>query len=148
MSTELKKTALAVRHWRNQHSGPMRGLEVTLQQRVVRLLEDHSWDEVCTAVGVGRSQLSVWRRAHREHLQLRPRRRSQQDTRSRSTSRSGRRSSPKPATGFIEVPLPLEAPRHDVEIKLPTGIVVCARSGPGLAAVGELVISLLDQSAA
>ena len=71
---DLKRTALEVGIWRRNHpTGPMSGLPVELQRNVVKLLESHSWDEVCEAVGINRVSLSVLRKHHREHLQLRRR---------------------------------------------------------------------------
>jgi len=72
--TELSRTALAVGIWRREHSGrPAAGMPAELQRNVVKLLETYSWEEVCKAVGIGRSSLAVFRRRHREHLQLRRR---------------------------------------------------------------------------
>ena len=69
VQTELRQTALAVRIWRKSHpAGPTAGMPVDLQRKVVKLLESHSWDEVCEAVGIGRSSLSVLRKRHRDHL--------------------------------------------------------------------------------
>ena len=143
MQTELKGTALAVRQWRKENSGPMTGLAVDLQRRVVRLLEEHSWDEVCDAVGINKSQLAIWRRDHREHLQLRSRRVSRQRTK-RPPPKGARM---RPAPGFIELPITTE-PRRDIEVRLPTGVVVCAGGNADLGAVGELVARLLTQGAA
>ena len=67
VQTELKRTALSVRIWRRGHPAePMADMPVELQHNVVRLLEGHSWDEVCEAVGIGKSSLSILRKRHCE----------------------------------------------------------------------------------
>ena len=89
VQTELRRTALAVRMWRRNHPAePMTGMPVDLQQNIVRLLEGHSWDEVCEAVGIGKSSLSILRRRHCEDLKLR-RRVAPRKRKLRRTARSG-----------------------------------------------------------
>lgn len=145
MQTELKAIALAVRRWRKTHQSPMAQLPTELQRNVVRLLEANSWDEVCGTVGVNRSQLSIWRRSHRDHLQLKPRRfsRKRRPQPKVSSPRKLRRRRSNPPTDFIEVALPPSAPALDVELKLPTGIVVHARSGGDIDALAGFVTRLL-----
>ncbi len=149
MQTELKATGITVRNWRMQHGGRMTGLPVDLQCRVVKLLEKHSWHEVCDAVGISKSQLSSWRCEHREHLQLqpRPRRSPAQHTRPRERS-SSRRATLQPAASFIELSVPTETACPDIEVKLPTGVIVRARNSANITAVAELVGRLVAAASA
>ncbi|MFC1612068.1 hypothetical protein ACFL6C_13985, partial [Myxococcota bacterium] len=143
MQPEIKRTALATRVWRKNHSGPIADMPVELQREVVKLLESHSWDQVSDAIGISKSTLSVFRKRHREHLQLRSRRSSghrQVASRKRDLSR---KKSPERPNGFIEVPVVSSPSRLDVEIRLPSGIVVQASSGSDTGAVGDFVARLL-----
>ena len=146
MQTELKRTALAVGIWRRNHPGRTTAMPVELQRNVVKLLEKHSWDEICGTVGISRSSLGNLRKRHGEHLQLRPRPQARRRVRRNARKPSKRRQTRSPRTSaadFVEIPVAGPAPRLHVELKLPSGIVLHAHSDNDVGAVGDFVARLL-----
>ena len=137
VQTELKRTALAVRMWRRNHPAKsMAGMPVDLQQNVVRLLESHSWDEVCAAVGIGKSSLSLLRRRHCDDLQLRRR----VAPRKRKPRRSGRPSAGRKAkvrlAQVVRQPAP---PKHTSSAGEPV-----TRDGRLIVEIGDARVGVLD----
>ncbi len=146
MQSQIDKTAAAVRRWRSSHPNHSKELPTNLQRKVVRLLETCSWDDVCEAIGITRGRLATWRRLHREHLQLKRR------------SLTKRRSKPEPPEetedqgDFIELPLlgpATSALTRDiiaVELELPSGVVLRARTETDASAVVDLITRVLGEA--
>jgi len=117
-----------------------------MQLDVVRQLKTNSWDEVCRAVGIGRSSLSILRKRHSERLGLQPRPSRRKRQRTCSSPRQRRSNPEKPHNDFIELPVS-SVPRLQVEIRLPTGITVRAHSASDVDAVGALIARVLADAA-
>ena len=135
-SGELLSVATALRQWREGHGRAAPPTE--LQKRSVRLLQEHSWDEVCGTLGVGRSTLCSWRRSHSDEVKSRRHR--------------SRRASPAADSGevglqVVEVPLPLS--RLEIEVKLPSGLTVLLRGDDmhGVA-LGEIISRVVAEAGA
>ncbi len=146
MQSTIEKTAIAVRRWRSNHPDHSKELPTHLQQKVVKLLETCSWDDVCEAIRITRGRLATWRRLHREHLQLKRR------------VLANRRSTPEPLKetedrgDFIELPFLGPAPSAvtrdiiAVELDLPSGVVLRARTEADVSAVVDLITKVLAEA--
>jgi hypothetical protein len=140
--SDLKHTAVAVRVWRKNTQGSVKEMPADLQRDTVKLLEAHSWEEVCQATGIGKSTLAFFRRCHRDQLQLRPRRvpRKRRPARERTNpAMPGKTVNAE----FLEVPLVGVHPRLHVELRLPSGVIVHAHSAVDPGAVSAFVARLL-----
>jgi hypothetical protein len=149
MQTELKRTAIAASVWRRSNPGSVKSMPAEMQRSIVKLLEHYSWEDVCQGVGISRSSLGLFRRAHAEQLQLQPRvvQRGRAAARERRVN-ARRAPAAKPNSDFIEMPVVGTAPRLCVELKLPSGIVVQAHSAVDVGAVGSFVAKVLADASA
>ncbi|MFC1611513.1 hypothetical protein ACFL6C_11185 [Myxococcota bacterium] len=137
--TNLKRTALEVGIWRRSHpTGPMSGMPLELQRNVVKLLEGHSWEEVCEAVGIGRSSLSILRKRHCEDLQLRRRvaSPSRRKRRRKSRSSSGRKKTTVHLAQVVRLPGP---PKHTAGANSPPTL-----DGRIIVELGDARVGVLD----
>jgi hypothetical protein len=148
MPTDLKRTALAARVWRKNAQGSIKDMPADLQRNVVKLLEDHSWEDVCQAVGISRSSLGYFRRCHRDQLQLRPRVFSRKSRSVHERHEARPTALGKANDDFIELPIVGAQPRLHVELRLPSGIVVHAHSAIDAGAVCSFVSKVIADTAA
>ena len=147
MPADLNHTALAVGMWRKNTRGPLTSMPVDLQLDIVRLLKDNSWEDVCRAVGVGRSSLSILRKRHCGLLQLQPRVPSRRRRPTPGPTAPCRPLIEKSHADFIELPVAGAAPLLHVELRLPSGIVMQAHSA-NAGAVGTFISKILADAAA
>jgi hypothetical protein len=137
MQQSIKRTASAYRRWREANPGRTAQAPVDLQRRVVELLEKHSWEEVCEVVGVKRSRLAGWRREHLESLGLTRRRRPRPE-------RVHEQATPIEAPSFLELPIAaVSAQSIEVDLRLPSGVVVHARTTGDAAGLGDFVTRII-----
>jgi len=134
MQTEIKQVAIEVQIWRRQTGSKVKGMPESLQKRVVKLLEEYSWSDVCKTVGIGRSSLFALRKRYCGELQLKPRPQSKRPPRAKA---AGTKCKPAPQPAFIEVtgPMAITSARLQVELRLPSGLVVRAESQTDVDAV-------------
>jgi len=147
MQTQLKKTAMEFRRWRKQRTGPIAAAPAQLQRDIVKLLEQLRWDEVCRTVGVSRSLLGNWRKAHCDDLQLRPRKQK------RAAKQRPAKAAPKTMgnsflADFIEVAPVAPTSALEVEMRFSSGTIVQARTTNDPQALGDFVTRVLASSVA
>lgn len=147
MHTDLKKTAVTFRRWRMENDSPRATAPLDLQRQVVKLLEAHSWDEVCQSVGISRSRLGQWRKEHYVELDLKPRKQVRRGRRGKKPPQT-KPTKPTHPAGFIEI-APLAPPAGlEVELRLGSGAVVHARSGNDAQALGDFIARVLAGASA
>lgn len=146
MQTQLKKIATEFRRWRKQRTGPIAAAPTQLQRDIVKLLEHHRWDEVCRTIGVSRSLLGSWRKAHCDNLQLRPRKQK------RAAQQRPKEVAPKTMDNsfradFIEVAPVAPTSALEVEMRFSSGTIVQARTNDPQA-LGDFVTRVLASGVA
>lgn len=147
MQTQLTKTAARYQSWCEGRTGPITSAPVELQRSIVKLLEHYPWAEVCETVGINRSLLGSWRKAHRDGLKLKSRKQT------RTSKQPPKMVAPKTTpvradADFIEVSPVTATSALEVEIRFRSGAVILARAANAPRALGDFVTRVLASAEA
>lgn len=138
MLTTIDTVAQEIRACGRSISGRRRKVPTAVQQRAVKLLERHSWSDVCEALDISQGLLGSWRLRHHKALGLK--------ARSRTKRTEGKGKSSPHAPAFLELtPTPSSKPESDyIELRTPDGTLLRAH-GTATVVFTDIAKAFLNQ---
>ena len=139
MLTTIDSVSQEVRDCGRSIGGRRRRVPADVQQRAVKLLEQHSWSEVCEALDISQGLLGSWRLRHHKALKLK--------RRLTATSTTPVCKRPPEAPAFVELtPAANHKPESDyIELRTAEGAVLRAHGAAATAAFTDIANAFLNQ---